>query len=66
MSEFLLAYGLFFAKVATGLIALVFAVAIIGGARKQDEQSELKISNLNEKFQDLRRRLLQATMSKGL
>ena len=64
MSEFLLAYGLFIAKVATGLIALVFAVAIISGARKQEEQSELKISNLNEKYQDLKRRLLQATMSK--
>ncbi len=64
MSEFLLAYGLFMAKIVTVLIALFLAVAIISGARRQDDQPELKITNLNEKYLDLKRRLLQATMSK--
>jgi len=38
MTEFLFSYGLFIAKVVTGLIALVFVVAIIGGAKKKEDE----------------------------
>jgi len=41
MSEFLFSYGLFFAKIITGLIALIFVVAIVGGARKKGNQNFL-------------------------
>jgi len=64
MSEFFFSYGLFFAKIITGLIALVFAVAIIGGARKKDEGAELKVTNLNEKYTALKARLLESIMDK--
>jgi len=49
MSEFLFSYGLFIAKVITGLIALVFAIAIVGSGRKKEESAKLKVTNLNEK-----------------
>lgn len=53
MSEFFLSYGLFIAKVITGLIALVFAVAIVSSSRKKEESSKLKVTNLNDKFKEL-------------
>jgi len=64
MTEFLFSYGLFIAKVITGLIALVFVVAIIGGAKKKDETSELKVANLNEKYRALKDKVLQSIMDK--
>ncbi len=53
MSEFFFSYGLFIAKVITGLIALAFAMAILGSGRKKDEPSKLKVTNLNEKHTEL-------------
>ena len=64
MTEFFFSYGLFFAKIITGLIALVFAVAIIGGARKKDDGPDLKITNLNEKYTALKARVLESVMDK--
>ena len=64
MSEFFFMYGLFIAKVVTGLIALVFAVAIIGGSRKKEDDSELKITNLNEKYHALKSKVLESVMDK--
>ena len=64
MSEFLFAYGLFIAKVVTGLIALVFVVAIIGGSRKKEEGATLKVTNLNDKYNDLKSVVMQAVMDK--
>ena len=64
MSEFFFSYGLFIAKVVTGLIALIFAVAIVGGSRKKDEGPELKVTNLNEKYKSLKMRLLESVMDK--
>ncbi len=57
-------YGLFIAKVITGLLALIFVVAIIGGGRKKDEKSELKVTNLNSKYTDLQNSIMQAVMDK--
>lgn len=64
MSEFFFMYGLFIAKVITGLIALVFVIAIIGSGRKKEEQSELKVTNLNKKYTDLQNNIMQAVMDK--
>ena len=58
MSEFFFIYGLFIAKVITGLIALVFVMAIIGGGRKKESGTELKVSNLNSKYDDLKLSLI--------
>jgi serine protease SohB len=64
MSEFLFSYGLFIAKVVTGLIALVFVVVIIGSGRKKEDASELKVSNLNEKYKNLKNQLTQSILDK--
>ena len=64
MSEFFFSYGLFIAKVITGLIALLFAVAIVSGARKKEDGSELKVTNLNEKYKSLKIKLLESMMDK--
>ena len=64
MSEFFFSYGLFIAKVITGLIALLFAVAIVSGARKKEDGSELKVTNLNEKYKSLKIKLLESVMDK--
>ena len=64
MSEFFFSYGLFIAKVITGLIALVFAMAIIGSGRKKEEGSELKVTNLNKKYSDLKSKVLESVMDK--
>lgn len=64
MSEFFFSYGLFIAKIITGLIALVFAVAIIGGSRKKLDGPTLKITNLNDKFNDLKTTVQHSLMNK--
>ena len=64
MSEFFFSYGLFIAKVITALIALLFAVAIVSGARKKEDGSELKVTNLNEKYKSLKIKLLESVMDK--
>lgn len=64
MAEFLFSYGLFIAKVITGLIALAFAVAIVAGGRKKEEPSRLKITNLNAKFDELTSTVKQALFDK--
>jgi len=64
MSEFFFSYGLFIAKVLTGLIALLFVVAIIGGSRKKEDDANLKVTNLNKKYNDLKISVMQAVMDK--
>ena len=64
MSEFLFSYGLFIAKVVTSLIALVFAVAILSGGRKREQEAELKVNNLNTKYKNLKNQLNHSIMNK--
>ncbi|MFQ3243845.1 MAG: serine protease SohB [Arenicella sp.] len=64
MSEFFFSYGLFIAKIITGLIALVFAVAIIGGSRKKEDGPMLKVTNLNDKYNDLKTTVQHSLMNK--
>lgn len=64
MSEFFFSYGLFIAKVVSGLIALIFAVAIVGSGRKKEEGAKLKVTNLNDKLIDLTDTVKLALMDK--
>lgn len=64
MSEFFFSYGLFIAKVITGLIALIFVVAIIGGSRKKADGPELQVTNLNDKYSQLKTQVLESLMDK--
>ena len=64
MSEFFFSYGLFIAKVITGLIALVFAVAIVGSSRKKEDPAKLKVTNLNEKYDELTSSVKHALLDK--
>lgn len=64
MSEFLFSYGLFIAKVITALVALVFAMAIISAGRKKEEDAELKVTNLNSRYQELKNKISFSTMDK--
>ena len=64
MSEFLFIYGLFIAKVVTGLIALMFVMAIVAGSRKKEQGPELKVTSLNLKYQELKNTIEQALLNK--
>ena len=55
---------MFIAKVITGLIALIFAMAIIGSSRKKEDSSKLNITNLNSKFKEIKSQVQQAVMDK--
>lgn len=64
MFEFFMSYGLFLAKIVTGLIALVIAVAIVGSSRKHVESNELVVTNLNKKYKALKDKLMSAVLDK--
>lgn len=64
MSEFLFSYGLFLAKIITGLLALLFAVAIVASGRKKEEDAKLEVTNLNDKFKDVKQQFLESTLDK--
>ena len=63
--EFLFEYGLFFAKVATLLVAFVVVVSIVVGASQKNKYGEgkghLEITPLNQQFEDLKDTMLLAT-----
>lgn len=65
-SEFLFSYGLFIAKIVTGLIALIFVVGILSGLRQREREdgTNLKVINLNKKFQDLKDAIEQSLLDK--
>ena len=64
MAEFIFVYGLFIAKVITLLIALVFAIAIISSGRNREQESALKVTHLNNRFENLRDQLKQSVLGK--
>lgn len=64
MSEFFFSYGLFMAKIITGLVALIFAIAIVSSGRKKEEGGALKVTNLNDKYNDLKSSVKQSLMDK--
>lgn len=63
--EFLFEYGLFFAKVATLLVAFVVVVSVVVGASQKNKYGEgrghLEITPLNQQFEDLKDTMLIAT-----
>ena len=64
MSEFLFSYGLFIAKVLTGIIALIVVIALVSGDRKKDESPKLKVTNLNDKLKQLTDSVKHALLDK--
>ena len=64
MTDFLFAYGLFFAKVATGLIALIIVIAILAGSRRKEPDTLLKVTDLGEKYRDLKDSITQSVLDK--
>jgi serine protease SohB len=68
--EFLFEYGLFFAKVATLLVAFVVVVSVVVGAGQKNKYGEgrghLEITPLNQQFEDLKDTMLIATTDESL
>jgi serine protease SohB len=68
--EFLFEYGLFFAKVATLLVAFVVVVSVVVGASQKNKYGEgrghLEIKPLNQQFEDLKDTMLIATTDESL
>jgi serine protease SohB len=68
--EFLFEYGLFFAKVATLLVAFVIVVSVVVGASHKnkygEERGHLEIKPLNQQFEDLKDTMLIATTDESL
>lgn len=62
MSEFLIEYGLFFAKTLTLVAAIVIIlVAIIGASKRHKAPEKLTVKHLNGKFEEMKN-LLQAEL----
>ncbi|HAZ78638.1 MAG TPA: protease SohB [Porticoccaceae bacterium] len=68
--EFLADYGLFFAKVATFVVAFVIVLGVIVGASQKGKQNAdkgyLEITPLNEQFEDLKETMFIATVDESL
>ena len=68
--DFLFEYGLFLAKVVTGVVALVIVVSIIVGLSQKNRQSgskgHLEITPLNEMFDDMSDAIKFAIMDESL
>ena len=63
MYELLLNYGLFLLKAITVLIVILIVIAT-AATKKKAGSGELKITSLNEKFQQLKRAIQEATLDK--
>lgn len=67
MNEFLYNYGLFFAEVATAVIAILIVVGGIIGITskgKMKSKEKIEIINLNDKFTELKNAINDETLSK--
>ena len=63
MVEFFLEYGLFLLKAITVMIVILVIIAA-AAAKKKSPDGELRIMNLNEKYQDLKKAIQSATLDK--
>ena len=68
--EFLFEYGLFLAKVVTGVLAIVIVVSIVVGlsqkSRHSGSKGHLEITPLNEMFDDMSDAIKFAVMDESL
>lgn len=64
MSEFFFLYGLFIAKIVTGLIAVLVLVAMLSGSRKKLIEENLEVTSLNEKFASMKNKMMQTVLDK--
>lgn len=66
--EFLSEYGIFLAKAVTIVIAVLLIIAAAGGAaarsKKGDQQKEMRVEKLNERFEEYKDNLEDLTLSK--
>ena len=63
--EFISNYGLFLAKAATIIVVIWMVLSmLVSLAHKQQEQDQIEIKNLNEKFEDTRLQMQQSLLSK--
>ena len=63
--EFLTEYGLFLAKVATFVVAIVVLVGLLmslGGRHKKSDKGQIEVAKLNEKYEHMRDTLRDAMM----
>ena len=63
MSEFFIEYGLFLLKTGTLVIAFVLVASIVS-QKKVNKSEGLEVENLNDKYQDMARKLKKAFMQK--
>ena len=66
MSEFLAAYGLFLAQLATFVLILVIIVVLIASSRRRGHAEGLVVEHLNRRFEDSADGLKLAIEGKGL
>lgn len=64
--EFLSEYGMFLAKVATFVVAIVLVVGAVASAGNKGGQSKLSVRSMNERFKALREQIEQAVLPKEL
>ncbi|EKE01679.1 MAG: hypothetical protein ACD_21C00072G0002 [uncultured bacterium] len=67
MTDFFYNYGLFFAKVATAVIAILLAfggLAAIAAQNKLKSKEKIKVTKLNEKYQEMKEALNEETLEK--
>ena len=65
MSEFLAAYGLFLAQLATFILLLIVAVVLVAALRRRGHSDGLVVEHLNRRFEDAADELKLAIDGKG-
>lgn len=66
--EFLYEYGLFFAKTATGVVAIAIVLALIASSamagKSKSKKGELKLTSLSEKYREVKEALEEELLTK--
>ena len=64
MAEFVLEYGLFFAKTVTIVLAIIIVIATIASKKQTQSKESIEIKNLNQKFDAISALLNASILSK--
>lgn len=66
--EFLYEYGLFFAKTATGVVAIAIVLALVASSamagKSKSKKGELKLTSLSEKYREVKEALEEELLTK--